>query len=347
MLRFFRQIRQRLITDNKFSKYLLYAIGEILLVVIGILIALQVDTWNEERVAANETKLLFEEVNKQLVQNIKDMDRVINGHISQDTLFFKVLTRKVGYEDYKKSPIYYSFWGDQETVDLVDDDFKTLLAKKGELTEFQDSLLSDLKFLNDEPKARVDYGDESIEDLHTDLGRLLKKQPGFSDFIVRQILTDEMIKFCLTDPRYINELADLLREKVFHINSILYYRILALNVYEKIAEMLKIEKDTSLIKDFSGLDPLKGVYELNDNSSGVVRAEIRGIYKLKANIYVNGSLVEEHEVHPYSDRQIIFYKSDTENAALFKIEYGDNREVLGLRPYFDFREKRWLLKKIE
>ena len=49
MLRFFRQIRQRLLTDNKFSKYLLYAVGEILLVVIGILIALQIDNWNESR----------------------------------------------------------------------------------------------------------------------------------------------------------------------------------------------------------------------------------------------------------------------------------------------------------
>ena len=49
MLRFFRQIRQRLLTDNKISKYLLYAVGEILLVVIGILIALQIDNWNEER----------------------------------------------------------------------------------------------------------------------------------------------------------------------------------------------------------------------------------------------------------------------------------------------------------
>ena len=49
MLRFFRNIRQRLLTDHKFSKYLLYAIGEILLVVIGILIALQIDNWNEER----------------------------------------------------------------------------------------------------------------------------------------------------------------------------------------------------------------------------------------------------------------------------------------------------------
>ena len=49
MHRFFRTLRQRLLTENRFSKYLLYAIGEILLVVIGILIALQVDNWNEQR----------------------------------------------------------------------------------------------------------------------------------------------------------------------------------------------------------------------------------------------------------------------------------------------------------
>ncbi|WP_445384147.1 hypothetical protein ACT6NV_09000 [Robiginitalea sp. IMCC44478] len=51
MLRFFRQIRQKLLTDNKFSKYLLYAVGEILLVVIGILLALQVNTYQENKMA--------------------------------------------------------------------------------------------------------------------------------------------------------------------------------------------------------------------------------------------------------------------------------------------------------
>ena len=47
MLRFFRQIHRHLLTQNKFSNYLLNAIGEILLVVVGILIALQIDSWNE------------------------------------------------------------------------------------------------------------------------------------------------------------------------------------------------------------------------------------------------------------------------------------------------------------
>jgi hypothetical protein len=46
MIKFFRKIRQQLLTENKFSKYLLYAIGEIVLVVIGILIALSINNWN-------------------------------------------------------------------------------------------------------------------------------------------------------------------------------------------------------------------------------------------------------------------------------------------------------------
>ena len=41
MIKFFRKVRQKLLSENKFSKYLLYAIGEIVLVVIGILITLQ------------------------------------------------------------------------------------------------------------------------------------------------------------------------------------------------------------------------------------------------------------------------------------------------------------------
>ena len=49
MIKLFRKMRQQLLAENKFSKYLLYGIGEIVLVVIGILIALQINNWNENR----------------------------------------------------------------------------------------------------------------------------------------------------------------------------------------------------------------------------------------------------------------------------------------------------------
>ena len=60
MIKFFRKIRYDLMAKNKTGKYFKYAIGEIVLVVIGILFALQINTWNENRKATNEeVKILY------------------------------------------------------------------------------------------------------------------------------------------------------------------------------------------------------------------------------------------------------------------------------------------------
>jgi hypothetical protein len=82
MIKLFRNIRQTLIMENKTSKYLKYAIGEIVLVVLGILIALQVNNWNEQRkTRLEEIKILkdfqenlhitIENLNKAMATNIK------------------------------------------------------------------------------------------------------------------------------------------------------------------------------------------------------------------------------------------------------------------------------------
>lgn len=63
MINYFRRIRQNLLSKGKTRKYLKYAIGEIILVVIGILIALQINNWNEGHVALN---MQVEELSKQL-----------------------------------------------------------------------------------------------------------------------------------------------------------------------------------------------------------------------------------------------------------------------------------------
>ena len=61
MPRIFNRIRKQLAIDNKFFQYSRYAIGEILLVVIGILIALQIDNWNEERKGKQKEMLFLKE----------------------------------------------------------------------------------------------------------------------------------------------------------------------------------------------------------------------------------------------------------------------------------------------
>ena len=68
MINFFRRIRQKLLSENKFSKYLVYALGEIVLVVIGILIALQINNWNEESKAKKSADMQL----TQMYQSISD-----------------------------------------------------------------------------------------------------------------------------------------------------------------------------------------------------------------------------------------------------------------------------------
>ena len=71
MIKFYRKIRQNLIMENNTSKYFKYAIGEIVLVVIGILIALQINNWNEKQKLDSKTQeyyvQLLEDLNKDIV----------------------------------------------------------------------------------------------------------------------------------------------------------------------------------------------------------------------------------------------------------------------------------------
>lgn len=69
MINFFRKIRKQLADDNKPIQYMRYAIGEILLVVIGILIALQVNNWNEDRKDVSEVNIIKSNLSNDFFQN--------------------------------------------------------------------------------------------------------------------------------------------------------------------------------------------------------------------------------------------------------------------------------------
>jgi len=88
MIKFFRKIRQNLITEDKTVKYLKYAIGEIVLVVIGILIALGINNWNQGRLEQNEKEVIFSKIHEEFKANkeaqigyLKYNNRAINAGI--------------------------------------------------------------------------------------------------------------------------------------------------------------------------------------------------------------------------------------------------------------------------
>jgi len=118
MINFFRKIRQNLLSEGKTSKYLKYAIGEIVLVVIGILIALQINNWNEDiKVNQIEKQLL-----KELLENLALNEEKISASISEEyksiasvKQVLSVLENKWDYHD----SLDYHFARAQYSPDLV------------------------------------------------------------------------------------------------------------------------------------------------------------------------------------------------------------------------------------
>ena len=84
-MKIFRKIRQSLIKESKFSKYLTYAVGETLLVMIGILLAFQVNSWNTQRIKIKAEKISYANIKRQ----INDDKNVIIGNLNYNNLYLK------------------------------------------------------------------------------------------------------------------------------------------------------------------------------------------------------------------------------------------------------------------
>ena len=80
MIKFFRNIRQNLLSEGKTSRYLKYAIGEVVLVVIGILIALQINNWNEQRKLHLKEKSFLVAIQEEFLHNRTQFDYIVSQH---------------------------------------------------------------------------------------------------------------------------------------------------------------------------------------------------------------------------------------------------------------------------
>jgi hypothetical protein len=102
MIKIFRKFRQKMVSGNRVGKYLLYAIGEIVLVVLGILIALQVNNWNEARKDHEmEIKVLSElliTINRNCDEMNLDAIRRQNWNKSSD-IIISTLNNGTSYSD--------------------------------------------------------------------------------------------------------------------------------------------------------------------------------------------------------------------------------------------------------
>jgi len=92
MIQFFRRIRQKLFTEGKLSKYFLYALGEIALVMIGILLALQVNNWNESKKDENAKIEAIQDLRNEFINNRLNLEKYATSMIAIRTSWEEYLS---------------------------------------------------------------------------------------------------------------------------------------------------------------------------------------------------------------------------------------------------------------
>lgn len=239
MLFFLRQIRRKLIsTDNKVLTYLLYAVGEILLVVVGILIAVNIEDWNEQRKNRELYIAILKEVQKDLLIDVQHIDGTfteVKNKILQIDHIIRTNPDATEYRADKSLAKVILRFG--RPINLDGQAYKKLNQHETP-TEFKD-LQERINLLITRSKYFVDMAGESVMDIiveHKDF--LMKNTTWFSD--VRAYnddwpLNEEFINYLVEDPIYRNKLTYVGTERLmFLVSNLLGYQLEAVSIYQSI-----------------------------------------------------------------------------------------------------------------
>ena len=109
MLKFFRRVRKNLLSENKTSKYTVYAIGEIFLVVVGILIALQINNWNEVKKEQALTNKYLSGFVSDLEKDRTQLDNLIAVRKKQ-SVNVKALLKMIESNEYNLDEFYNHYY---------------------------------------------------------------------------------------------------------------------------------------------------------------------------------------------------------------------------------------------
>ena len=261
-----------MLTENKFSNYLLYAIGEIVLVVIGILIALSINNWNQEKKSLEKTNLLLTQVLKELAFNINKANSVIELYRGNDSLIYNVLNKKLTYNDYKSGKRYVSLMRSSIEANLVNDAFKNLIDNQDIFIQEQDTIVEQLRHLYGTDKREVDLMDDYTVNNTMNKFKKLETNGWLYDNNVNLTASDEQITYYLTNPSYLGEVTEYkVRHLGDHNRYTLVFRNNAIKIYNGLADYLSIKKDTSIVKDLKEYQHYLGTYA---SENGVIYNEI-------------------------------------------------------------------------
>ena len=211
MIKFFRKVRQKLLSENKFSKYLIYAIGEIVLVVIGILIALSINNWNgQQKLNEKEVsvaKELYIELNENLasVKNQLELWETRDEKISELLEFIDSKNVTLTNREFDSTLIYVIAFSNFK---LKESKFQRIISMENFEFKKSPTLINDLLSLNDMYATLMDYYYQNDQGYHQILQPYLIENYSFENFnnIIIRKKTESKVNYrkLITDLKFAN-----------------------------------------------------------------------------------------------------------------------------------------------
>jgi hypothetical protein len=269
MIKFFRKIRQKLLTQNKVSQYLFYAIGEITLVVIGILIALYINNANEKRINKEKITNILKEIQVDLVTDITESVGLFERFKRADSIQNIILNNKYTYEDYKSGKtefleLYY------DSHEVQTNGYDNLMRNIDNVSEERKTLLKDLKNLYVVNKSYIDVSNRRMQKTVYDNIDIYYEQK-WAQQLLKGNWTDEAIGYYLNELSHKNQVASYMNDYRWVFRNSQKFRVNAINAYKVIAKIVKNgdsipEIVSYVVNDSTLLDKIEGNYRLKEST---------------------------------------------------------------------------------
>jgi len=204
-MKLFRNKRSKLLEKRKFGNYIAYAIGEIILVVIGILIAVSLNNWNENRKEKKKLFNIYNIVKDDLENDIKEIDRMYFYYDNVKPLFNKILKDSMRAMDYAFNPQYISIMIGFPEITFNKRGYHQLTAFNTD--KFQDSLPTQIIEFYTERLREIKIDDDMrSEDIKENYSHFKKNYDWWAS-VINFRPTKEFVDYALNDPDYKNRIA--------------------------------------------------------------------------------------------------------------------------------------------
>ena len=335
MLHFFRKIRHELIANNKSFRYFKYAIGEIVLVVTGILIALYINNWNETRKEQVKFNQVLVDVEQELIDNISLARAQIYRYTVYDSLCLKLFIDSIKFEDYGNYGKILTDAGAR--LAIKDDSFKKL-NQIINLTTEQESIMDELIKLNNEGRTYLDdYGDHMIK-LVNNRDESFQEHDWFENWILNQLDDERIIDFFINDLEYSKMAMSQFSWVSDYRRFISLYDNLAVSTYKNIynyLDSLGVKHSDSLLFQYNPNDykHYLGKYDSKWSSKkNYVHADSIAV-SLKENKLIWTGF---RAVSPGTTRTEIipidkYHFRDNRSSGIYHLEFNDQGDVNGIR----------------